>query len=81
MAEYAEFIGLTLPEDKEYLYLAVEALRAPLPPFWQACETKEGELIFRNKKTRQITPDNPLDSLYRQKVMELKVKARGGYGV
>ena len=67
--EYAEFLGLTLPEDNQYLFLALEGLKAPLPPFWEACETKEGNIVFRNKKTRQITEDSPLDAVYRQKVL------------
>jgi hypothetical protein len=32
--EYARFIGLVLPEDSKYLYVAKEGLKAPLPPFW-----------------------------------------------
>lgn len=62
--EYAQFIGLVMPEDSKYLELAREGLRAPLPPFWEACEDAQGELFFRNRRTRAVTAENPLDEIY-----------------
>lgn len=62
--DYAQFIGLVLPQDNKYLHLALEGLKAALPPFWEACEDTQGELYFRNRKTRVIALENPLDEIY-----------------
>lgn len=78
--QYAEFLGLELPQDRKYLPIVKEGLVAPLPPFWEACETKNGELLFRNRRTRQITEENPLDGVYRKKIQEIK-RIEGLYGV
>lgn len=32
--DYAQYIGLVLPEDNKYLFIAKEGLKAKLPPFW-----------------------------------------------
>jgi hypothetical protein len=37
-------------------------------------------MYFRNKKTRQIVEDNPLDDLYRMKIQDIK-RIEGAYGV
>lgn len=58
---YAEEIGLELPKDLKYLPIARQALMAPLPPFWEPCETADGALYYRNRKTRRISSENPLD--------------------
>ena len=31
LLEYAKFLGMEFPEDNEYLYIAREGLKAPLP--------------------------------------------------
>ena len=43
-----------------------EALKAPLPDDWEACEIKseEGSIVYRNKKTNIIQSDHPLDRIY-----------------
>ena len=50
-----------MPSDEKYLYIAKEGLMASLPPFWEVCEGPDGEWYYRNKKTRKITAENPLD--------------------
>jgi hypothetical protein len=62
------------------LPIVKQGLIASLPPFWEACEASNGELYFRNRRTRQITQDNPLDEIYRQKIKEMK-RIEGTYGV
>ena len=42
MIEYAEYLGLDLPDDIEYLPLVKEGLTAHLPEEWQACHTPDG---------------------------------------
>ena len=39
--EYAEYVGLELPEDEDLLYLVREGLKAPLPEPWKPCKTKD----------------------------------------
>jgi hypothetical protein len=33
--QYARYLGMDLPQDNEFLYIAKEGLTAPLPPNWQ----------------------------------------------
>ena len=35
--EYAKFLGMDPIKDSEYLYIAVEGLKAPLPADWKPC--------------------------------------------
>jgi centrosomal protein CEP164 len=35
--EYANFLGIDLQEDRDLLYIAKEALKAPLPDPWKPC--------------------------------------------
>ena len=61
MIEYAEYLGLDLPDDIEYLPLVKEGLTAHLPEEWQACHTPDGELVYRNTKKMVVQYDHPLD--------------------
>lgn len=46
--DYAEYIGFVLPEDEHLLYIAREGLKADLPPDWEACGNRRGELFYKN---------------------------------
>jgi len=49
--EYAEHIGIQLPEEEYLLEFAVEGLRAKLPPDWVACLAPDQSTIFFNTNT------------------------------
>jgi hypothetical protein len=35
---FAEYLGMNLAEDRDLLWIAVEAMTAPLPPNWTVCD-------------------------------------------
>eukprot|EP01017_Pseudomicrothorax_dubius_P012380 TRINITY_DN1507_c0_g2_i1.p1 TRINITY_DN1507_c0_g2~~TRINITY_DN1507_c0_g2_i1.p1 ORF type:complete len:890 (+),score=272.40 TRINITY_DN1507_c0_g2_i1:52-2721(+) len=74
--EYSRFLGMSLPEDRDLLYIAREGLKAPLPAPWKACKTKEGDLYYFNFDTGESIWSHPLDGHFRQKYLEAKALAR-----
>ena len=63
--EYANFLGIDPIKDKNYLYIAIEGLKAPLPENWKPCKTKEGELYYFNFATGESIWDHPCDKFYK----------------
>ncbi|KPI83913.1 hypothetical protein ABL78_7049 [Leptomonas seymouri] len=76
--EFADWIGMKLPEDSDYLWLAREGLKTPLPKEWKPCSTNDGEVYYFNFKTGESSWDHPMDSLFRQRFEQEKEKARKG---
>ena len=72
--EYAEWLGMTLPEDNELLWIAREGLKAPLPKEWKACRTDNGEMYYFNFKTGDSIWDHPLDEYFKNKYAQEKKK-------
>lgn len=70
--EYARYIGVDLPDEAYMLELAKEGVKASLPEGWQACQTPDGELVYRNIKTKVVQEEHPMDEVYRQRVIELR---------
>jgi hypothetical protein len=77
--EYIESLGIVLPQDKDLLYIAHEALKAQLPAEWKPCQTQDGQVYYFNFKTGQSVWDHPVDLLYREKVEKAKLlrKSKG----
>eukprot|EP01017_Pseudomicrothorax_dubius_P012377 TRINITY_DN1507_c0_g1_i1.p1 TRINITY_DN1507_c0_g1~~TRINITY_DN1507_c0_g1_i1.p1 ORF type:complete len:898 (+),score=268.75 TRINITY_DN1507_c0_g1_i1:213-2906(+) len=70
--EYGYFLGMSLPEDRDLLYISREGLKAPLPRPWKACKSATGDLYFFNFETGQSSWTHPLDDFFRKKFMETK---------
>ncbi|KAG8344654.1 WW domain [Trypanosoma vivax] len=66
LLEYGKWLGMDLPADKPFLWIAREGLKAPLPEHWKACRSEKGELYYFNFKTGESIWDHPLDEHYRQ---------------
>lgn len=62
---------MDISQDKNLLYIAKEALIAPLPNNWKKCELN-GEIGYYNILTKQIIKDHPLDKLYKKHYFEIK---------
>ena len=61
-------------QDAGLLYLAEEALLAPVPPGWTVhLDAAQNEFFF-NIATGQSTYEHPLDQLYRQLYQQRKVQ-------
>ncbi len=70
--EYAKFLGMELPRDQRYIYLAKEGLKAPLPEPWKPYKNSKGEISYINVKTREFVTEHPCDLIYKQKFGELR---------
>ena len=46
--EYANWLGMTSPEDDDLRWIAREGLKAPLPEHWKPCKTDDGEVYYFN---------------------------------
>jgi len=71
VAEYAEWLGMDLTKDFDFLWIAREGLKAPLPPAWKACESN-GDIFFFNFCTGQSEWDHPSDMDCRQMYLHAK---------
>lgn len=74
--EYALYLGIDHIKDSDYLYIAREGLKAPLPSPWKPCQTKDGSIFYFNTETKVSSWDHPCDDYYRQFFM--KAKKSGG---
>ncbi|KAG5474487.1 hypothetical protein LSCM1_03273 [Leishmania martiniquensis] len=74
--EFADWIGMKLPEDSEYLWIAREGLKTPLPKEWKPCSTSDGEVYYFNFKTGESSWDHPMDGVFRQRFEREKASAR-----
>lgn len=52
---------MRLPEDKKYLYIAKEGLKAPLPDPWKPCKAGEDEIYYFNFETGESVWEHPCD--------------------
>eukprot|EP00698_Gefionella_okellyi_P016006 TRINITY_DN4556_c0_g1_i1.p1 TRINITY_DN4556_c0_g1~~TRINITY_DN4556_c0_g1_i1.p1 ORF type:complete len:1040 (+),score=375.83 TRINITY_DN4556_c0_g1_i1:43-3120(+) len=65
--EYAKWLGMDLKVDQDLLWIAREALKAPLPPGWKPCKTGEnGDLYYFHFQTGESTWDHPSDDHYKK---------------
>ncbi|RNF17436.1 putative glutamic acid-rich protein precursor [Trypanosoma conorhini] len=74
--EFAEWMGMQLPADKEFLHIAREGLKAPLPADWRPCRTNEDEIYYFNFRTGESTWNHPMDEFFRQKFLKAKEQKR-----
>ncbi len=51
LIDYADHIGIQLPEQEYLIEFAVEGLKAKLPPDWVACLAPDQNTIYYNTKT------------------------------
>lgn len=52
--EYAvELLSMTLPEDEHLLYMAREAMKAPMPECWETYQRANGDIYYKHKVTQQ----------------------------
>lgn len=78
--EYAEWLGMQLPEDRDYLWIAEKGLKSALPSEWVVCLADgaeaqgAAEVFFFNRTTGESTWEHPCDEYYRR--LFQKEKAR-----
>mmetsp|Transcript_20361 Transcript_20361/g.38083 ORF Transcript_20361/g.38083 Transcript_20361/m.38083 type:complete len:871 (-) Transcript_20361:100-2712(-) len=69
--ELAAEIGLRLPEDNEYLYIAEEALDTPLPSGWEYRYDGDSWVYYDNDQ-EQYSDEHPLLINFRARLIEAK---------
>ncbi|BFI37045.1 hypothetical protein MARPO_0010s0020 [Marchantia polymorpha] len=63
--EYAEWLGMELPRDKDLLWIAHGGLTKPLSTDWKPCRTEEDEIYYFNFETGESRWDHPCDEFHR----------------
>ena len=58
-------MGIDPIEDKEFLYIGRDGLKAALPEPWRACRLKDDEICYYNPVSGEYKADHPLDDYYR----------------
>ena len=72
LREYAEILGLVLPEDNDLMYLAREGIKARLPKEWKPCQTRGEEIYYFNFETGESVWEHPCDTIYKKKIKDAK---------
>ncbi|NXL61731.1 CE164 protein, partial [Chordeiles acutipennis] len=72
---YAQEIGIDPEMEPELMWLAREALTAPLPPEWKTCQDEvSGSLYYFNFGNGESTWDHPCDDHYKELVVRERQK-------
>ena len=76
--DYAEWMGMNLPEDNKYLWIAKEALTAKLPAPWKQYQKKDGsgEPFYFNTETGESSWEHPLDQHFKEMYQKEKEKEK-----
>ena len=73
LLEFARYLGMDLPKDNEFLWIAQAAMAAPLPPPWLQLTAEDGQPYFVHSTTQQTQWEHPLDCYHRD--LYLRVRA------
>lgn len=65
VSDYAEYLGLRPGEDGELLWIAEQALLAPLPEGWKEIEDHKGNILYLNSETGKAQYAHPCDEEYK----------------
>lgn len=76
--EHAQVLGMTLPQDDAYLWIAEESLFAALPEGWMQCRDEAtGAVYFYNELTQESSWHHPRDDFYRTLFAQRKAADHG----
>ncbi|KAK8812428.1 hypothetical protein WA158_007662 [Blastocystis sp. Blastoise] len=71
----AEWIGIQPKLEPQLLWIAKDALKAPLPEPWKPCQLKSnGDIFYLNPETGERMWDHPCDTYFKHLYMTLKNK-------
>ena len=71
-------LGMDLQADRDWLWVAVEALEAPLPEGWEARTDAMGQAFYAHAASGETSRAHPLSEHYRKLYYSLKLE-RVGY--
>ena len=67
IAEYTEWLGGKLPDDRDLMWIVCDALKAPMPPNWKVYQRNDGsnESFYFNPRTGKSQWERPLDQHFK----------------
>lgn len=75
MEEYADWLGINLYTDQDYLWIVRVGMETPLPAPWRTCVmVEEGEAFYFNMETGASVWEHPSDTLAKQLLEEERAK-------
>mmetsp|Transcript_27757 Transcript_27757/g.43320 ORF Transcript_27757/g.43320 Transcript_27757/m.43320 type:complete len:335 (-) Transcript_27757:14-1018(-) len=72
--EFAKYLGMDPTLDKQFLWIAVEAMTAPLPANWAEYQTEDGSTYYYNQNTDTTQWEHPMDEYHRHLFQKLKAE-------
>eukprot|EP00924_Labyrinthula_sp_SR-Ha-C_P004470 snap_masked-scaffold_1-processed-gene-1.16-mRNA-1 protein AED:0.85 eAED:0.85 QI:0/-1/0/1/-1/1/1/0/888 len=74
VVEHAKYLGLDPVLDQGLLWIAKEALMAPIPEGWNQGLTDDGVPYYYNEEIQESKWEHPLDEKYKERVRQEKAK-------
>ena len=61
---FCEWLGMDPVTERSLMWIAREALKAPLPENWRICYTEDRDVYYFNMRTGESIWDHPMDAYY-----------------
>ena len=75
--EYAtDVLGLSLASDADFIWIARQGIKEPLPPEWKPIQDVSGDIYYFNFENGQSMWDHPCDEYYRGLYLQEKKKKK-----
>jgi len=68
----AEMIGIDLVNEPQFIWIAEQASRAPIPPDWRELENDDGETMYYHTRDRKLQKEHPLISRYKEMYYKMR---------
>lgn len=79
IVRFAIHLGMDLRDDVHLLWIAEEALRAPLPEHWEAIVDPFGRPQYKNKINQSVSLEHPMDEYYRYLYLKKKLESDASF--
>jgi hypothetical protein len=79
IVRFAIHLGMDLRDDVHLLWIAEEALRAPLPEHWEATVDQFGRPQYKNKINQSVSLEHPMDEYYRYLYLKKKLESDASF--
>lgn len=68
----ARYLGIDPEADEALMWIADEAIDAPVPSNWEALQDESGAPYYRSLDSQEVTRDNPADRFFMELFLMLK---------
>lgn len=76
LIDFGTYLGIEIPGEEHLLWIAREALLAPLPAQWVEHVTASGDVYYYNKEKDESSRKHPLESHFRQRIKEARAQRK-----